>query len=569
MVLMFMVGLASATAGIAQWELTGSLNYVHPSLNEQFQVDDSYTLIVEVNDGVQAIGTDRRFFDSVGRFDDAILGGSLVFDNGYMMQLQAPVAGSFNMVNAGSASTSGYDQLNLSFQTFDDSLIGDPVAGNDPANLSVSFTDDEPPLDMLKGTEAAFPAYDLPFPNPQTFSLEQSTNERFHLRLQFTGGQPEGTQFVRGSVNEFRFLGEGNPPDDQPVVEENVVSNLTIQRGEAGSLVLTWDGNGLAPVIVERSGDLSSWEPWITIPAGGERELVIDSPAVDGEAFYRLVATAVEILDDFATESIADTILSLTIGTSTDENVEIGEVDTLKWNADGTFTSGGESGLESTSFEYTRINGITGKIDFVFIEEGNEFSGTITLHFTSSDSGTFELAEGELQETGSFTLREKTDITPPDPVVSIPTGSFDVLFDYEITTVEEGALVVAPGATMQATLPEGETLGTTGQELVRIDLDGERGTIGLFTEGEVLGETQLVPTPDQQAFNFEIILEEDRAPIGDGFYGQSTERLMGNIHPSTGAITMELEERYRLSWDIDARTSLLRAVWSYEGRLDP
>ena len=453
----FVLSLASANVEAAHWKLSGSLNYVHPALNEQFQVDDIYTLTVEVNDGAQPIGTDRRFFDSVGRFDDAILGGSLEFENGYVMELKAPTGGSFNIVNAGSASISGFDQLNLSFQTFDESLIGDPVAGNDPANLSVSFTDEEPPFDMLKGTDAAFPDFDLPFPNPQTFFLEQSTNERFHLRLQFTGGQPEGTQFVRGSINDFTFVDEADLPVGQDPVENNLVSNLSIVPDGTGRLVLSWDGSGVAPVVVERSSDLTSWEPWTTVPARANRQVSIEVQVVDGGWFYRLLAAAPETPDS---------------------------------------------------------------------------------------------------------------PPPATPAPSIATGSYEVVFDWQITVIEEGERFVSNGATMQARAPEDEKVGDIGRESVRIELDGEAGTIQLSFEDEVLGEAQLVNDQEQGAgYSFEFRIEEDRSPIGGVFYEESTEVIRGTYQPLTGSITMSWEDLNRLSWDIDSRTSLLRTVWSFTGRI--
>ncbi len=456
----FVLSLASVTAEAAQWRLSGSLNYVHPALNEQFQVDDIYTLTVEVDEGAQPIGIDRRFFDSVGRFDDAILGGSLEFENGYVMELKAPTGGSFNIVNADSASTSGFDQLNLSFQTFDESLIGEPVAGNDPANLSVSFTDEEPPFDMLKGTDAAFPDFDLPFPNPQTFFLEQSTNERFHLRLQFTGGQPEGTQFVRGSISDFTFAAEVDLPGGQAPVESNLVSNLSIVPDGTGRLVLSWDGSGVAPVVVERSGDLLSWEPWVTVPAGAEQEVSIDLQLAAGAWFYRLIASA----------------------------------------------------------------------------------------------------------------PEPPDVPAPSiPTPSIRTGSYEVLFDWEITVAEEGELVVADGATMQATLPEDETLGDVGQETVKVDLDGGRRTIQLSFEDEAFDEAELVHDSQRGGYSFEMRVEEERSPIWgrSGFYEESTEVIRGYYQPLTGKITMDWEDLNLLSWDIDSRTSLLRSVWSLSGNIDP
>ena len=240
-----LTGALSIRSEVVQWELTGSLNYVHTALSEQFAVGDTFTMKMDMENSTEALGTDRPFFYSVGNFENAVIGGDLKFENGYSMELLPHVQGSFNIVNAGSTSASGYDQINIGFQTFDNSLVGEPVAGFDPANITLNFTDDAPPFDMLSGSEAAFPAYDLPFPGPTTFDLEKSTNSRFHFRLQFTGGNPEGTQFVRGSIDNISFGdGEtGNPPPSGSNFEE-ILSNADLPD-EAKAFEADANGDGI------------------------------------------------------------------------------------------------------------------------------------------------------------------------------------------------------------------------------------------------------------------------------------------------------------------------------------
>lgn len=242
MLITLLAGALPVSAEVITWKLSGSLNYVHPSLSEQFSVGDSYTMVVNVDNAVQPIEIDRPFFNSVGNFDHSVINGSLTFDNGYTMELGGHSPGSFNIINAGANSASGYDQLNLGFQTFDASLTGEPVSGLAPENLTLNSTDETPPLNMLSETEAAFPAYDLPFPAPHTFHLEETTNSRFHLRLQFEGGQPLGTQFVRGSINEFLF-GDSDSPNEPPT-ENNFQAAIQQANLPEESKSFAADANG-------------------------------------------------------------------------------------------------------------------------------------------------------------------------------------------------------------------------------------------------------------------------------------------------------------------------------------
>lgn len=240
----------STHAEVVSWKLSGELNYVHPALSEQFTVGDTYTMTLNVENGIPAVAIDRPFFYSVGNFDDSLIDGSLAFANGYTMELGGHSPGSFNIINAGATSASGYDQLNLSFQAFDDSLTGEPVAGYSAEILTLNFTDDVPPLNLLSGSEAAFPAYDLPFPSAETFHLEETTNERFHLRLQFAGGQPDGTHFVRGSITEFLFTDSGHThePSGGGNFEEAIHNANLPEEAKAFNADANGDGipNGIA-----------------------------------------------------------------------------------------------------------------------------------------------------------------------------------------------------------------------------------------------------------------------------------------------------------------------------------
>ena len=112
--------------------------------------------------------------------------------------------------------------------------------------------------------------------------------------------------------------------------------------------------------------------------------------------FYRLKISTLE--------EIADSTLSLTIETSTAAHVALGDVDTFHWNANGTFLAGEDTVIGNAFYSYVRLNNVTGKITFTVIEDGSASTGIITLLFTSPTSGTFELNEGDLRETGTFFL---------------------------------------------------------------------------------------------------------------------------------------------------------------------
>lgn len=58
---------------------------------------------------------------------------------------------------------------------------------------------------MITGSNAAFPTVDVPFVNSNSFKLGSSTNSTYHFILRFTGGSPEGTNFIRGTINTSSF----------------------------------------------------------------------------------------------------------------------------------------------------------------------------------------------------------------------------------------------------------------------------------------------------------------------------------------------------------------------------
>ncbi|MDA0751297.1 MAG: hypothetical protein O2964_11365, partial [Verrucomicrobia bacterium] len=58
----------STHAEVVSWKLSGELNYVHPALSEQFKVGDTYTMTLNVENGIPAVAIDRPFFYSAGNF---------------------------------------------------------------------------------------------------------------------------------------------------------------------------------------------------------------------------------------------------------------------------------------------------------------------------------------------------------------------------------------------------------------------------------------------------------------------------------------------------------------------
>ncbi len=286
-----LIAAGSLHAAVEQWTIRGELNYRHPALAAGFSVGDPFTITLDIDTSTGVQPGDRQFYTSTGSMPEAIRGGSLRVGT-YSATLGRPETGGFNLVNAVTDAPFGYDQLNLLFATFDQSLTGPPVAGFDVENLALNFTDEQAPFDMLVGTGAAFPAVDAPFPGEGTFDWTRSTNPTYHLRLQFSGGTPSGVQFVRGTVTSL-VIGSGG--GDGPGGFAQAMKDAQLEGDLAGPGADP-NGDGIPNAIAYALGIPLTGDPGLLrnrLPRIESGRLVFSLPeTVPSDALYRVLAAA-------------------------------------------------------------------------------------------------------------------------------------------------------------------------------------------------------------------------------------------------------------------------------------
>jgi len=213
-----LLSLSIASAQFERWKIEGTLNYVNPLLATQFAVGDTWTVVIDLDPAVGTQPLDRRFDYSTGNIpSEAFLGGKLTIGD-YTAVYVAPSwtgssIGSLRHSPSGADATSSnnYDQLSLGWFSFEDAVIAPAVGEYEVSSSNLNFTDEEAPFDMLVGSEAAFPELDVPFPGAETFNPASITNGQSVFDLRFSGGEPQGTNFIRGELVSIT-IGEGDGP---------------------------------------------------------------------------------------------------------------------------------------------------------------------------------------------------------------------------------------------------------------------------------------------------------------------------------------------------------------------
>ncbi|MGB6219544.1 hypothetical protein [Haloferula sp.] len=201
-----------------RWELTGTLNYVNPLLAGTFSSGQSFSISMDLDDAAPLTFSERLdFFTSIGTFSNTVSNGNVSFPN-YAADFRSTASsGGVQVRNNETNAGFGYDQLSLSFGSFFPGTVTAPEAqGFELRSIEFNFTDESSPSDMITGSGATFPTIDVPFIGPDTFNLARSTNSTFHFVLRFSGGTPEGSNFIRGSITTSSFSTGGGGFDAWP-----------------------------------------------------------------------------------------------------------------------------------------------------------------------------------------------------------------------------------------------------------------------------------------------------------------------------------------------------------------
>jgi hypothetical protein len=200
----------SASASL-RWELTGTLNYVNPLLSGTFTVGQTFSIRMDLDDSAPLSNGQRSdFYTSTGSFENAVSNGNVTFST-YAADFSAVgLQGGIQVRNNETDAAFGYDQLNLSFFSFEPGAVTAPnVGAYELRSVEFNFTDETAPRDMITGNGGTFPTIDVPFIGPDTFDLSKSSNSPYHFILRFSGGAVDGTNFIRGTILNSSFTSGG------------------------------------------------------------------------------------------------------------------------------------------------------------------------------------------------------------------------------------------------------------------------------------------------------------------------------------------------------------------------
>jgi hypothetical protein len=203
--------LSLPAGGSVRWELSGTLNYVNPLLAGTFSVGQQFTISMDLDDSVPVSNGQRiDFYTSGGSFNNAVSNGSVTFPNYAAGFASTANHGAIQVRNNETAAPFGYDQLQMSFFSYEPGAVTAPQAGgHNLQSVEFNFYSDLSPRDMITGAGGSFPAIDVPFPGPDSFRLARSNNPIHQFILRFSGGAVEGTNFIRGTINSSGFVPAG------------------------------------------------------------------------------------------------------------------------------------------------------------------------------------------------------------------------------------------------------------------------------------------------------------------------------------------------------------------------